>query len=874
MADLENSVSCANLTWLFELCRSRNINLDTVTKGVPYPLAHLQDETRFISWNSFADVISNVAKYFDDYDLRETGKNSWSSGPLMAHGSIGRIMFNVKDQYLATYGTLGYAIRSYPFESSIEQPSATRLVILLSMKDGMRTCHPFNTIIAGQMEALPTVLGLGHALVTMRPLANGTRYTIDFPEYSRLTTIIRRLTRWFTASRLITREFALLLESYAELGKAHQLASERLVKAEERLRSYESSYHLVGSNVNDLIWTLDNDLQVTYVSPSVTRTLGYSESEFKSLPLPKFFGDTDFIHVQTLATQLLGQSVQDEVRRSIEVKMIDKEGQSIWFELTSYLSHAEGGAKELVCIATDISQRKQIEGELTERTTNYQIITDSALDAIITFDRNNRITYANPASTDVFGFSTQELIGMDAKAIMPESLADSRLRELYRAGATVSATGVQLRGLRKDKSLVPLEVSIAGHELAGEVFKTCIVRDVTSRTEVEKERQALEAQLQAAQKTDSIGQLSGGIAHDFNNLLVAILGYADLALQARSDDNLHSYLEEIKKAGERGTDMTQKLLTFSRRQVIEPKLIEVSELIGGVKDMITRLLPQNIEVRFLSNISDRYVMADSTQIEQVLINLAVNARDAMPGGGRLSIELTTSSVEDTSTPGEHIVIEVSDTGSGMDEEVQKRIFEPFFTTKPEGRGTGLGLAVVFGIVNQHEGFIRVTSRLGEGTRFTIYLPQATSATDTGKVRHDGKVFGGDETILLVEDNAQVRDLARLILAGAGYNVIEAGDGQEAVEQFEKLGETVDLVLMDIVMPRMGGRDAARLMRRQRKDVKIVFTTGYSGNSVHTQFIREGNLPLIPKPYGTDLLRAQIRAVLDGELAELESTKIA
>ncbi len=870
MAELQNSVSCANLSWLFELCDSRNINVDTATKGVPYPLEHLRDETRFITWNSFTDVVSNVAKYFDDYDLRETGKNSWLSGPLMAHGSIGRIMFTVKDQYLATYGTLGYTTRNYPFESSIEQPATTRLVITLSMKDGMRTCHPLNTIIAGQMEALPTVLGLGHASVTMRPLANGTRYTVEFPEYSRLTSLIRRLTRWFTASKLITREFALLLDSYTELGKANQFANERLLEAEERLRSFQSSYELVGSNINDLIFTLDENLQVGNVSPSVTRTLGYPDSEFISLPLTTFFDDSDFLHVQTLATTLLNAE-NDSARRSIEVKMLDKNANPIWFELAAHLNTTERGRNEVVCIATDITQRKDMEGELTQRTTNYQIITDSALDAIITFDRNNRITYANPACSDVFGYSAHELIGMDAKAIMPESLGDSRLRELYRAGASVSATGVPLRGLRKDKSLVPLEVSIAGHELTGEVFKTCIVRDVTSRMEVEQERQALETQLQASQKMDSIGQLSGGIAHDFNNLLVAILGYADLALQARSEGNLSSYIEEIKKAGERGTDMTQKLLTFSRRQVIEPKLVEINDLIGGVKDMITRLLPQNIEVRFMSRATGKYIMADPTQMEQVLINLAVNARDAMPGGGTLSIEVT-STVEEGS--GQQLLINVSDTGTGMDEEVQKRIFEPFYTTKPEGSGTGLGLAVVFGIVNQHDGFVRVSSQLGEGTTFSLYFPEAEADSDSATGSGERKALGGTETILLVEDNAQVRDLARLILVGAGYNVIEAGDGQEAVEQFESLSDSIDLVLMDIVMPRMGGKDAALSMRRHKPDVNIVFTSGYSDNSVHTQFIRESNLPLIPKPYGTDLLRAQIRSVLDGDLGQLEASKIA
>jgi nitrogen-specific signal transduction histidine kinase/CheY-like chemotaxis protein len=415
-------------------------------------------------------------------------------------------------------------------------------------------------------------------------------------------------------------------------------------------------------------------------------------------------------------------------------------------------------------------------------------------------------------------------------------------------------------------------MSFASHEFRGEYFRTCIIRDVSVRNEIELERKQLEQQLLASQKMESIGQLTGGIAHDFNNLLVAILGYADLAISgSKGNPDIQQFLGEIKLAGERAADMTQKLLAFSRRQIIEPELINTNDLIRGLELMIDRLIPENITVEFLLEDLSLNVMVDSGQLEQVIINLAVNARDAMPSGGTLKISSSLRLVESDfvskrtyAANGKYVVISIVDSGEGMTEKIKKRIFEPFFTTKPEGSGTGLGLSVVFGIVKQHEGFIDVISTLGAGTEFALYLPFSQRQALYTPPESSPNFMGGNETIFIVEDNAQVRNLAMLILVGAGYQVYEAEDGIDALEQFETVKDEIDLVVMDVVMPRLGGKDVMDLMRKQKPDIKIVFTSGYSATGIHTNFNLEEGLEFIAKPYSTDELRTRVRAVLDNE----------
>jgi PAS domain S-box-containing protein len=869
----QRDVSCRSLLWCFDLCEQKSIDPERILRRVPYSVDHLKDPSQFIDWASYATFISNLHKYLNEDELLAAGRSSWQSANLKLLSLTGRLLFSVKDQYLAMFGPMGEVARTFPVNLSMEQVDQRRIKITLAMARGRLKCQPFQTILAGQMIGLPESLGLPPATVDILQSDYGAVYDISYSNEGGLLAPLRKAIMWLFTARETARE---LSSTYDDLlVKYHELQEEtaKLRQAEKEVQISEERYRLLAANVNDIIWTMNIDLQLDYISPAVLPITGYNETELLSLSLDHILDQESLTRVRDAVDRGLSNDEFVNAASTVEIGAHHKDGHKIWLEVkASFLFDDDQNPVSIIGVARDITERKKMEGRLSEQETSYQVITNTAQDAIITIDQKNLINFANPASVQIFGYDVQELMDMDIALLMPEALGDPRLRELYRPKATEPRSGVTAKGLRKDRTLIPLELSFVTHEISGATYRTFFARDISARARNEQERKQLEQQLQASQKMESIGQLTVGIAHDFNNLLVAILGYADLAMsEAESSALLNNYLSEIKLAGERAADMTQKLLAFSRRQIIEPKLIDVNELLDGIDLMINRLLPENIDVNIeRAPLEALPVMADAGQLEQVLINLAVNARDAMAQGGRLSIRTFRQTLDDDflqqhtfARPGEHVIIRVTDTGAGMSPEIQKRIFEPFFTTKPEGAGTGLGLAVVFGIVKQHNGFIDLDSTLGQGTIFTIYLPVATEVGQSqtpDRVRH---VEGGHETICIVEDNTQVRNLARLILRGAGYDVIEAVDGLDAIEKFESYKHRIDLILMDVVMPRMGGKEVMEKLLQIKPDLKILFTSGYSESGIHTNFILESGLEFIPKPYNTDALRSRVRAILDG-----------
>lgn len=850
----QDYVSCAHLAWIFPLCKARKIPLKQVLRGTSSENRDLSDPDLLLHWNDYADVVSNMGKFLDEYDLRSIGRRFWDDGAFGLQASIGRATFGAKEQFLATWGLGGLCAREFPFQSEVEFKEPGRLTINVRIEDGLHPCYPYLSILSGQIEGLTEALGMPRAYVAMKSIAGGAVYTVEYEQPGWFLTFVRQFWHWSRSHFLIAREFSVLQSELSALRKenAQLKAATAQSSGDQDLRLQNSA--MIAEFISDVVWVVNEQGKIVYRSPSFDSALGPStdQGEFEAM-----LRSSDITALDKAINALFNGEVASV--SPVQLSLSRTNRASLELRVQPVISQL-GGRQVVICIGSDISNQLRLEEELTQRVSSFQTMTDSAPDAILTFDQDFCITYANPESSEVFGYSLPDLIGMSIKDLIPETLGTNQLREIYQhhdQNRVISSMEVQ--GIRRDRNLVPLEVSISTQRLKNRNYTTCIVRDVSFRRHIEKEREALEVQLQASQKMESIGQLAGGIAHDFNNLLIAILGYADLAMQAGTPDKLETYLDEIKKAGERGTDMTQKLLTFSRRKVIEPKLIEANELIEGVREMITRLLPGDIEIEFNSTVTDTFLHADPTQLEQVLINLAVNARDAMISGGRICVQL--SAGQDTQS--DLVIIEISDTGTGMDDEVLTHIFEPFYTTKPEGRGTGLGLAVVFGIVEQHRGFIKVESTLGVGTRFQIFLPTAEADLSTA---HQAKQAapGGHETLLIVEDNQQVRDLAALILRGAGYNVFEAADGEEGIRLYKEHEDDIDLVIMDVVMPKLGGRDAAEQIKAVSPDALIAFTSGYATDSPQTRFIEEQQLSLIPKPYGTDMLRAQVRALLDAQ----------
>ncbi|MFQ5795878.1 MAG: response regulator [Candidatus Bipolaricaulia bacterium] len=394
-------------------------------------------------------------------------------------------------------------------------------------------------------------------------------------------------------------------------------------------------------------------------------------------------------------------------------------------------------------------------------------------------------------------------------------------------------------------------------------------REITERKQAELEKVELEAQLRQAQKMEAIGQLAGGVAHDFNNLLQAILGYTQLAMDGFSpEEKRYKDLEQVHKAAKRATALTRQLLAFGRRQVLQPVDLDLNQVIADLVKMLHRVIGEHIELNVIPGYDLDTVHVDPGQIEQMLVNLCINARDAMPNGGKLIIEtenvLINSAYLEThpwAKPGRHILLTLTDTGDGMPPEILEHIFEPFFTTKEEGEGTGLGLSMVYGIVKQHNGYIDVYSKPRQGTTFKIYLPAVECPAETGGENIAVLPSGGLETILIAEDEEIVRDLTVRVLEQAGYAVLTVTDGEEAVNVFEANADTIALALLDVVMPKRSGREVYDRIRVIKPEVRVLFSSGYSAH-IRPDFVLEGGLQLIQKPYSSDELLRKVREILD------------
>ncbi|MBU5612112.1 cache domain-containing protein [Geomonas azotofigens] len=394
--------------------------------------------------------------------------------------------------------------------------------------------------------------------------------------------------------------------------------------------------------------------------------------------------------------------------------------------------------------------------------------------------------------------------------------------------------------------------------------------DVTDRLQAEEERRALEHQLTQSQKMEAIGTLTGGIAHDFNNILTAIIGYSTMMqVQLEEDHPLQGKVSEILRASERAANLTRSLLAYSRKQVTNPAPVGLNAILLNLEVMLRRLIPEHIEFRMQLADEELSVLADSGQIEQVIMNLAVNARDAMANGGVLSIATDRIILDQDfvaahgyGVPGSYALITVADTGIGMDQKTRDRIFEPFFTTKEPGKGTGLGLAMVYGIVKQHSGFINCYSELGHGTVFRIYIPRIDQPTRSESVTVDESVHGGEETLLLVEDDAVIRGMVRELLQDFGYRVITAVDGVDAVEKFQGAGGNVAMIIMDVIMPRMNGRDAYQAISALSPGVKVIFMSGYTADIITDTLTMGDPRHFISKPIKINELLARVRELLD------------
>lgn len=489
-------------------------------------------------------------------------------------------------------------------------------------------------------------------------------------------------------------------------------------------------------------------------------------------------------------------------------------------------------------------------------------------DAVIATDRSDRVTFINPVAEGLLGWKKSEAVGRELSSILKlvtepgREPLDSPVKRALQESAAVTLPARTLL-IAKDGAELPIEDSAApirddSGNLRGAIM---VFRDVTSRRQ-------LEEQLNHAQKMDAVGRLAGGVAGDFNNLLTVITGFAEL-LRAELADNEPSrrFADEIMYASDRAAGLTRQLLAFSKGQNTQPRLLDLNGLLGNMEPMLRRLVGDEVELILLPGADIGRIKADPAQVEQVVMNLATNARDAMPGGGKLVVETANVEFEDETSamkvgvkPGNYVMLAISDTGIGMDGETRSRLFEPFFTTKKPGQGSGLGLSTVYGIVKQSDGHITVYSQVGAGTIFEIYFPRIAESEEklhSGKRREQM----GSETILLVDDEEGVRKLVFAILQSHGYEVIEANNGQTALAAYEKNKHKIDLVLTDVVMPLMNGFELGERLCEERPEIKILYMSGYRDNPIGNS-PGEANRAFLHKPFTPDTLVQKVRQLLD------------
>jgi len=644
----------------------------------------------------------------------------------------------------------------------------------------------------------------------------------------------------------------------SEHRRARRAAEAGLRASEERLRAIVES-------AADAIVIIDGDSVVQYANKSAERIFGYPLDELLDRPLtdlmPERYREMHRAGVRKYVET--GQRTSDW--ELLEFEALHRDGHEFPVEL-SFNELEIDGRRHLTGIIRDITERKLAEIELHKSEERYRDLVENAHDVIYSHDLEGRFTSINRAIEPITGYNPDEMLRMNfADLLEPEELEKARsMLQLKLEGQPDTAYEIQIR--RKDGERRTLEIrSKLMFQDGKAVGVQGIARDVTQRNK-------LEEQVGTWQRLESVGRLAGGIAHDFNNMLTAINGYADLGLRQLDPEHpVRRNLEEIKKAGERSAKLTGQLLAFSRKQVLMPELINLNETIADTRGMLERLIGKDVEFSVSLAPDLANVKVDPAQIAQIITNLAVNARDAMPSGGRLFIETANETITDetvapgvTIPAGDYVRISVSDTGCGIPPEHVEHMFDPFFTTKEKGKGTGLGLATVYGIVKQSGGFITVESELGKGTTFRVLLPVSDETEQPKARKRKPQALGfGSERVLLVEDEAVVRNLAADVLRSCGYEVVEATDGVEALEiACAEDAAPFDLIVTDVRMPRLDGYGFAKEFATIAPTVPVLFMSGYDDDLGESRPKDVSNF--LKKPFTSDELTRYVRELIDSD----------
>jgi two-component system, cell cycle sensor histidine kinase and response regulator CckA len=629
-------------------------------------------------------------------------------------------------------------------------------------------------------------------------------------------------------------------------------------QAERALRESEVRYRRIVETANEGIWMMDATGTTEYVNRVMAQILGYPAKEVVGRSFFDFVFDDDRSAIrEQIGPQRTGP------REPVEIRMRKKGGAVIWvLASTSPILNEAGDLEGLLAMCSDVTADRRA---AKERIRLHSAV-EQAAEGIMITRRDGTIVYVNPAWQKLTGYSSVEVVGRTPRLLKAEGQDRKVYKDLWETILAGQVWRGEITNRNRNGQLYTLEETITPvRDETGRISEFIAFGQDTS------DRRDLEARLRQSQKMEAVGRLAGGVAHDFNNLLTVITGYSErLLIGLKEDDPLRKGADAIKRSADRAAALTRQLLAFSRRQILAPKVLDLNAVVSGTQKMLQRMIGEDIElVTKLASDLGR-VKADPNQVEQVLMNLAVNSRDAMPRGGLVTIETENVVLDKTLAarhvglpPGPYIMLTVTDTGCGMDEEVLSHLFEPFFTTKEQGKGTGLGLSTTYGIVKQSGGYIWVDSEVNKGTSVRVYLPRIDEAIDVAPAAEVRAAPHGSETVLLVEDEEAVRHLLRDILRRYGYSVLEAEDGRRAIEICRTHEGDIDLVVTDMVMPQMSGWEVADAVSNLRPKAKLIYMSGFIEHVVVEQRVLDAGVPFLGKPFTPETLGRKVREVLDG-----------
>jgi two-component system, cell cycle sensor histidine kinase and response regulator CckA len=633
-----------------------------------------------------------------------------------------------------------------------------------------------------------------------------------------------------------------------------------------RLAEREELFRLISENAADMIAVVDMDGRRIFNSDAYQKILGYSTLELKNSSAMEQIHPDDRERVKEAA----GEARRTGIGKNLEYRIRHKNGTWRVLESTSsVIGDVNGIPEKLVIVNRDITERKLASEALRLSEIKFRSVIENAPYGIYRAEASGKLLLVNPALQKMLGYaSREELLGVNlATDVHADPLENQKLNHLF--ANQKEFTEVEVEWKRKDGTPIRARCTgwlVKSADVTGAYFEV-FAEDVT-------EKWLLERQLRMAQKMEAVGRLSGGIAHDFNNLLGVIIGYSQVLKRTLPAGTAFlEHAEEIEKAGQRAAALTRQLLAFSRQQVLAPAVLDLNSLISEMEKLLPRLIGENIEISVVPDSAIGRVKADQGQIEQVIMNLVVNARDAMPQGGRIVIATSNATFDEQYTrhhagsrAGDYVMLSVTDTGTGIDSDTLAHIFEPFFTTKEQGKGTGLGLATVYGVVKQSGGYVWVQSALARGTSFEVYLPRIEEpVTVVEAVAPIVETFHGAETVLLVEDAAPLRKLTNMLLKQHGYRVLTAANGIAALELVQEKPEKINLLLTDVIMPGMNGRALAERLAPLQPGLRVLYMSGYTDDAIVNHGVLSSGTYLLHKPFSEESLIRKVREVLDAEL---------